>query len=110
MYDRWFTIALLTSRFGQVWAKLGLQKSPTTLREIVGLHNCAVADKGSIDKYCRDLDKAGIKKLRTTLGEIIGLHNCAVADKGSIDEYYRDLDKAGIKKLHTTLGEIVGNL
>ena len=37
-----------------------------TLGEIVGLHNCAVADKGSIDK-------AGIKK-------IAGLHNCAVAD------------------------------
>ena len=50
MYDRWFTIALLTSGFGQVWAKLGLQKSRTTLREIVGLHNCAVADKGSIDE------------------------------------------------------------
>ena len=73
MYDRWFTIALLTSGFGQVWAKLGLQKSRTTLREIVGLHNCAVADKGSIDK-------AGIRKSRTTLGEIVGLHNCAVAD------------------------------
>ena len=51
MYDRWFTIALLTLGFGQVWAKLGLQKSPTTLGEIVGLHNCAVADKGSIDEY-----------------------------------------------------------
>ena len=66
MYDRWFTIALLTLGFGQVWAKLGLQKSRTTLGEIVGLHNCAVADKGSIDK-------AGIKK-------IARLHNCAVAD------------------------------
>ena len=44
MYDRWFTIALLTLGFGQVWAKLGLQKSRTTLGEIVGLHNCAVAD------------------------------------------------------------------
>ena len=61
-----FTIALLTAEFGQVWAKLGLQKSRTTLGEIQGLHNCAVADKGSIDK-------AGIK-------EIAGLHNCAVAD------------------------------
>ena len=30
MIDR-FTIALLTSGFGQVWAKLGLQKSRTTL-------------------------------------------------------------------------------
>ena len=48
--------------FGQVWAKLGLQKSRTTLGEIVRLQNCAVADKGSIDEYYRDLDKAGIKK------------------------------------------------
>ena len=44
-----------------------------TSGEIVGLHNCAVADKGSIDK-------ARIKELHTTLGEIVGLHNCAVAD------------------------------
>ena len=73
MYDRWFTITLLTSEFGQVWAKLGLKKWRTTLGEILRLHNCAVPDKGSIDK-------AGIKKSRTTLGEIIGLHNCAVAD------------------------------
>ena len=51
MYDRWFTIALLASGFGQVWAKLGLQKSRTTLEEIAQLQNCAVADKGSIDKY-----------------------------------------------------------
>ena len=58
-----FTIALLTAEFGQVWAKLGLQKSRTTLEEIVGLHNCAVADKESIDEYYRDLDKAGIKKI-----------------------------------------------
>ena len=36
---------------GQVWAKLGLQKSRTTLGEIVGLHNYAVENKGSIDKY-----------------------------------------------------------
>ena len=46
------------SGFGQVWAKQGLQKSRTTLGEIVGLHNCAVADKRSIDEYYRDLDKA----------------------------------------------------
>ena len=92
MYDRWFTIALLTSEFGQVWAKLRLQKLCTTLGEIVGLHNCAVADKGSIDEYYRDLDKVGIRKSHTTLGEIVGMHNCAVADKGSID-------KAGIKKI-----------
>ena len=44
MYDRWFTIALLVLEFGQVWAKLGLKKSRTTLGEMVGLHNCAVAD------------------------------------------------------------------
>ena len=56
MHDRWFTIALLALGFGQVWEKLGLQKSRTTLVEIVGLHNCAVADKGSIDK-------AGITKI-----------------------------------------------
>ena len=101
MYDRWFTIVLLTSGFGQVWTKLGLQKSRTTLGEIVGLHNCAVADKGSINEYNRELDKAGIRKSRTTLGEIVGLHNCAVADK-------RSIDKAGIKKSRTTLGEIIG--
>ena len=64
----------------------------TTLGEIVGLHNCAVADKGSIDEYYREWDKAGIRKSRTTSGEIVGLHNCAVADKGSID-------KAGITKI-----------
>ena len=50
-YDRWFTIALLTSGFGQVWVKLGLQKSRTTLGEIAQLHICAVADKGSIEEY-----------------------------------------------------------
>ena len=105
---RWFTIALLTLAFGQVWTKLGLQKSRTTLGEIIGLHNCAVADKGSIDEYYMELDKAGIRKSRTTLGEIVGLHNCAVADKGSIDEYHRELDKTGIRKSRTTLGEIVG--
>ena len=38
---------------------LGLQKSRTTLGEIVRLHNCAVADKGSIDEYYRDLGKSG---------------------------------------------------
>ena len=82
----------LTSTIGS-WTKLGLQKSRTTLGEIVGLHNCAVADKGSIEEYYRELDKAGIRKSRTNLGEIVGLHNCAVADKGSID-------KAGIKLSH----------
>ena len=44
MHNRWFTIALLTSEFGQVWAKLGSQKSRTTLGEIVRLHNCTVAN------------------------------------------------------------------
>ena len=97
MYDRWFTIALLTSGFGQVWTKLGLKKSRTTLGEIVRLHNCAVADNGSINEYYRELDKAGIRKSHTTLGEIIGLHNCAVADKGSID-------KAGITKITYDFG------
>ena len=59
MYDPSFTIALLTSGFGQVWAKLGLQKSCMTLGEIARLHNCAVADKGSIDEYYKDLGKSG---------------------------------------------------
>ena len=55
MYDRWFTIALLALEFGQVRAKLGLRKTRTTLGEIVPLHNCAVADKGSInDRHSRD--------------------------------------------------------
>ena len=54
MYDRWFTIGLLASEFGQVWAKLGLRKSRTTLGKIAGLHNCAVGDKGSIDEYYGD--------------------------------------------------------
>ena len=66
MYDQWFTIVLLMSGFGQVWAKLGLQRSHTTLEEIARLHNCAVADQGSIDEYYRDLDKVGIKKNCTT--------------------------------------------
>ena len=43
--------------------KLGLQKLHTTLGEIVRLHNCAVADKGSIDEYYRDLGKSGITKI-----------------------------------------------
>ena len=64
-----FTIALLTSGFGQVWAKLGLQKSRTTLGEIVGLHSCAVADKGSIDEHHRELGKSEIRKSRTSLGD-----------------------------------------
>ena len=55
-----FTIALLTAEFGQVWAKLGLRKSRTTLGKIVRLHDYAVADKGSIDEHHRELGKAGI--------------------------------------------------
>ena len=94
MYDRCFTIALLTAEFGQVWAKLGLQKLRTTLREILGLHNCAVADKGSIDEHNRNLGKAGITKIAYNFRR-----DCAVADKGSTDEYYRNLDKAGITKI-----------
>ena len=47
--------------FGQVWAKLGLQKSHTTLGEIARLHNCAVADKGSIDEYYGDFPFVIIK-------------------------------------------------
>ena len=49
-----FTIALLASEFGQVWAKLGLRKSHTTSGETLGLHNCAVADKRSNDEYYGD--------------------------------------------------------
>ena len=88
-----------------IWASLGkagIRKSRTTLGDRRTAQfavadkgsiddgqcfdNCAVADKASIDKYYRELDKAGIRKWRTTLGDILGLHNCAVADKGSIDD------------------------
>ena len=48
------TLPLLSLEFVQVWAKLGLRKSRTTLGEVVRLHNCAVADKGSIDEYYGD--------------------------------------------------------
>ena len=76
MYDRWFTDVRIWASLGKAgirksrttlgdlrmqtkdqltsttgsWAKLGLQKSHTTLGEILGLHNCAVPDKGSIDE------------------------------------------------------------
>ena len=63
MYDRWFTIPLLTSGFGQVWVKLGLRKWRTTLGEMVRLHNCAVADKGSIDEHHSELGKTGITRI-----------------------------------------------
>ena len=32
-----FTIALLVAEFGQIWAKLGLRESRTTLEEIARL-------------------------------------------------------------------------
>ena len=46
-----------------IWTKQGLQKLRTTLGEIVGLHNGAVADKASIDEHYRELDKGGITKI-----------------------------------------------
>ena len=76
MYDRWFTIALLTAEFGQVWAKLGLRKSRTTLGEIV---HCTIVQLQTKDQLTStigiwaSLGKAGITK-------IARLHNCAVAD------------------------------
>ena len=73
MYDRWVYHCFTDGRIWASLGKAGIRKSHTTLGEIVGLHNCAVADKGSIDK-------AGIRKSRATLGEIVGLHDCAVAD------------------------------
>ena len=42
MYDRWFTIALLMSEFGQVWARFNIEqcaKYHMTLDSIVGLGN-----------------------------------------------------------------------
>ena len=64
------------------------KESHTTSGEILRLHNCAVADKGSIDDgQCWDY-KNGVR-----------LHNCAVADKGSIDEHTRELGKARIMKI-----------
>ena len=47
MYDGWFTIALLTSGFGQVWAKLGLQRSRTTLGE---MHDCTIVQLQTKDQ------------------------------------------------------------
>ena len=49
MYDRWFTIALLASEFGQVWAKFNIgqyAKYHTTLDSIVGLGNEIAYDFG----------------------------------------------------------------
>ena len=63
IYDRWVYHCFTD---GRIWASLGKagnKKMRTTLGEIVGLHNRAVADKGSIDKYYRDLGKAGITKI-----------------------------------------------
>ena len=54
LYWRW-----KLGKSGQSWVK----KSRTTLGEIVRLHNCAVADKGSIDEHHRELGKAGITKI-----------------------------------------------
>ena len=68
MYDRWFTIALLGLEFGQVWAKLGLQKSRTTLGEITRLHNCAVIICSKLTDM-RPLDDIASTKMYTT-----GLH------------------------------------
>ena len=51
MIDGLWVIALLMAEFEQVLAKLGLRKLHMTLGEIVPLHNCAVADKGSIDEH-----------------------------------------------------------
>ena len=61
-----FTIALLASEFGQVWAKQRLQKSHRTLGEIARLHNCAVADKDQLTSTIgiwASLGKAGITKI-----------------------------------------------
>ena len=49
MYDRWFTIALLASEFGQIWAKLGLRKSRTTLGEIADCIIVQLPDMRPID-------------------------------------------------------------
>ena len=32
MYDRWFTIALLTAEFGQVWARFDVEKYAKYIR------------------------------------------------------------------------------
>ena len=56
MYDRWVYHCFTGGRIWASLGKAGIRKSHTTLGEIVGLHNCAVADKGSIDK-------AGITKI-----------------------------------------------
>ena len=65
MYDRWFTIALLALEFGQVWAKLGLQKSRMTLGEIARLHNCAVTVCSKLTDM-RPLDDIASTKMYTT--------------------------------------------
>ena len=87
MYDRRFTIALLTSGFGQVWAKLGLQKSRTTLREITPLHNCAVADKGSIDEYYGDFPEVSIELCCHDVA-CWGNPNCTIVKLQTKDLYF----------------------
>ena len=67
MYDRWVYHCIPDVGIWASLGKAGIRKSPTTLGYMVGLHNCAIADKGLIDK-------GGIRKSRTTLGEIVGLH------------------------------------
>ena len=44
-----FTIALLTAEFGQVWAKLGLRESRTTLGEIARMR--PLDDMASTEMY-----------------------------------------------------------
>ena len=50
---------------GQSW---DYKNRVRTLGEMARLHNCAVAGKGSIDEYYRDLDKAGITKIAYDFG------------------------------------------
>ena len=41
MYDRWFTIALLTSGFGQVWTELGLKNAYNFRRDHTNAQLCS---------------------------------------------------------------------
>ena len=99
-----FTIALLMSEFGQVWAsdyfkqdclrlcKPGFTKSHRSLDNIVSLENrityeiaydCTIVQLQTKDRLMSAMviwAKQGLQKSHTTLGEIIGLHNCAVAN------------------------------
>ena len=51
--------------FGQVWAKLGLRESRTTLGEIARLHNCAVTVSSKLTDV-RPLDDMASTKMYTT--------------------------------------------